>query len=147
MQPFVTWRHDIEHNYTQHDDIQHKVLICDSQHNDTLYRVPFMLSVVIYLFYAECNHAECHYAECRGACMISMIKLDTFLSFWLCATSGFILKLFSGAHLSIKVIEPLLRDLLLVGELLQGRGQRVELTLQTVAFCCLQTYLEKEIIF
>jgi hypothetical protein len=63
MQPFVTWRHDIEHNYSQHDDIKHKVLICDTQHNDTLYRVPFMLSVAIYLFYAECNHAECHYAD------------------------------------------------------------------------------------
>ena len=49
----------------------------------------------------------------------------------------------SPKYLSIEVVKPLLRYLLLVGQLLQGGGQRVELALQTVTLGRLQTYLEK----
>ena len=49
----------------------------------------------------------------------------------------------SPKYLSIEVVKPLLRDLLLVSQLLQGGGQRVELALQTVTLGRLQTDLEK----
>jgi hypothetical protein len=87
-------RHDTQHNDIQPNDNRHEGLICDIQHNDTLYKdikhnvrvslswVPFCFgSQFIYSYaechygecryaeghYAECRYAECHYAECRYA--------------------------------------------------------------------------------
>jgi hypothetical protein len=40
------WRHEIQHNHPHQSDTQHKGLTCDTQHNDTQFRV-VMLSVVI----------------------------------------------------------------------------------------------------
>jgi hypothetical protein len=49
--------------------------ISNTQHNNTLYRVPFCrVSHVIYC-YAECRQTECHFAECRGASIkVGVIK-------------------------------------------------------------------------
>ncbi len=44
MPQCVVWCHNIQHN-----DAQHKGLICDTQHNNTL---------------LESHYAECLYAEC-----------------------------------------------------------------------------------
>jgi len=66
------WRHDIHHNYTQHNDIehydtQHKGLICDTQHT-------WHLALL-------CHYAECCYAECRILffIMMNVIKLSVIM--------------------------------------------------------------------
>ncbi len=65
--------HVTQHNGIQHNDTQHKVVICDIQHNDiqhsTLCHYAGYCAECIYCYaechYAECHYAECHYAECR----------------------------------------------------------------------------------
>ncbi len=62
-------RHKIRRYDIQHNDTQHKGLICDTQHKG--------LSITTLCHYAECHHAEyrvlffcyaeCHYAKCRCA--------------------------------------------------------------------------------
>ncbi len=52
----LRWRHDIQHNNTQH-----KGLVCNTQHKNTPYRVQSECR------YADCRYAECRYAECRYA--------------------------------------------------------------------------------
>jgi hypothetical protein len=44
-----------------------------TQHNNAVAGA-VMLSVAIYLFYAECHYAECCYAECRGAIFFRFLE-------------------------------------------------------------------------
>jgi hypothetical protein len=84
------WRHD-----TQINDIQHKGLLIDIQHNNTAIMLnDVVLSVTFYLLsriscchdeclytdfhyaechYVECHYADCHYAECCGAIGMTLI--------------------------------------------------------------------------
>jgi hypothetical protein len=32
----ISWRQDIQHNSSQHNDTHHEGFICDTQHNDTI---------------------------------------------------------------------------------------------------------------
>jgi hypothetical protein len=46
--------------------------INDSQHENTLYRVPLWWVLDFICTYAECRYAECRYAKCRGAIFPSL---------------------------------------------------------------------------
>jgi len=70
-------RHDIQPNDIQHSTTQHKVLICDTQHNDALTVCWTSLCRVSYYiyYYAECHYAECRRAGCGGARQTLVIHL------------------------------------------------------------------------
>jgi hypothetical protein len=64
----VVWCHNIQHIDTQHNDAQHKGLICDTQNSNTL---------------VEFHYAECLYAECDlllivllNVIMLSVVMLN-----------------------------------------------------------------------
>jgi hypothetical protein len=82
-----SWCHNILHNDTQlndiqHKDTQHKGLICDTQHKwqvpemtlsiTTLYQCEEFHYAVTHFIYcsAECHYAECHDTECHGAVLM-----------------------------------------------------------------------------
>jgi len=60
----IPGRHDVQHNNTQYNDIQHKGLICDFQLKDTHCN--------------KCHYAERLYSECRDLLidLLSVVMLN-----------------------------------------------------------------------
>ncbi len=53
---------------TQNNDVQHEVtcvINCDTQHDNTVYRVSLCWVPHLINCYAECRYVECRYAECH----------------------------------------------------------------------------------
>ncbi len=63
------WRHNIQLNDTQHNDPQHKWLVCDTRDNNALplCKVSHFIHCYAECRYAEYRYAEYRYAECRYA--------------------------------------------------------------------------------
>jgi len=62
------WRHDIQHNDTQHNDILPNM--CDTCVSPPFYHYAECRQAKYPKAgnrYAECRYAECRYAECRNA--------------------------------------------------------------------------------